>query len=99
MVGDDLEYEEGAEVVYAKVVDPGVGGGEHAGLRPFLQGQGPSRPNIRAVDVGPDDLYGRYTRGLSLQDGLLSDGEKAAETRLREVVLPTPGRGYAGGGD
>ena len=77
-------------------VDPGVGGGEHIGLRPDLQCCNPSRPDIRVGDVGPDTSYGTEFWGLQPQGGPSTDRETFTITSRRRVVLTTPVGGYEG---
>ena len=60
--------------------DTGVGGVEHAGLWPVIQGRVISRPAIQVGDVGPDAPYGTDPWGLPPQVCLSSDGETSVET-------------------
>ena len=68
------------EAVGANVADPGAGGGEHVGLRPVLQGRGPSRPAKRVVDMGPDAPDFPDPWGLPPQGVLLSERETVTAT-------------------
>ena len=86
------------EAVGANVADPGAGGGEHVGLRPVLQGRGPSRPAKRVVDMGPDAPDGSDPQGLPPQGGPSADEVTSAATSRWGSIIPTHGVGYAGGG-
>ena len=88
-----------SEAVGLNVSDPGAGGGKCAGLRPVLQGFGPSRPDIWVVEVGHDD-QNSLDPWISPPQGDLPDyGVTAVALNWRRVVLTTPGGGYTGGGD